>query len=81
MNQRARVASLDVHIVSASGQRSSEASTADVNASEPSGASHPYSFSDGPPRSSPPWQTWVAPDGHEAVQYQTGGLPHLQVLE
>lgn len=49
------------------------------NATESSGAAHPYSFWDGPPSPSPSWQTWVSPDGHEAVQYRVGGLAHLLV--
>ncbi|MCI4351364.1 MAG: hypothetical protein L3K15_07615 [Thermoplasmata archaeon] len=49
------------------------------NATESAGASFAYSFSDGPPAINPPWQTWVAPDSHEAVQYQQGGLVHLLV--
>jgi hypothetical protein len=49
------------------------------NATEPSGVSYPYSFQDGLPQTDPPWQTWVAPDGHEAVQYQEGGHVHLLV--
>lgn len=49
------------------------------NATEAGGASYPYSFWDGPPSSSPPWQTWVSPNGHEAVQYRMGGLAHLLV--
>ena len=52
------------------------------NATEANGAIFPYSFSDGPPTwGPPPWQTWVSPDYHEAVQYQTGGLAHLMVLD
>lgn len=49
------------------------------NATEPGGATYPYSFFDGPPSSDPPWQTWVAPDGHEAVQYREGGTARLLV--
>jgi hypothetical protein len=49
------------------------------NATESTGVSYPYSFSDGPPSPNPGWQTWVAPDGHEAVQYKEGGLVHLLV--
>jgi hypothetical protein len=49
------------------------------NATESTGFSYPYSFSDGPPSPNPSWQTWVAPDGHEAVQYKLGGLVHLMV--
>jgi hypothetical protein len=49
------------------------------NATESTGISYPYSFSDGPPSPNPSWQTWVAPDGHEAVQYKLGGLVHLLV--
>ncbi len=40
------------------------------NATDPSGTTHPYSFFDGPPQFNPPWQTWVSPDFHEAVQYR-----------
>ena len=49
------------------------------NATEPGGAVYSYSFWDGPPAHPPPWTTWVSPDGHEAVQYQEGGLAHLLV--
>lgn len=50
------------------------------HATEADGTSYAYSFSDGPPVSGePPWQTWVAPDSHEAVQYQQGGHAHLLV--
>lgn len=49
------------------------------NATESDGTAHPYSFWDGPPSPSPSWQTWVSPDGHEAVQYRQGGLAHLLV--
>jgi hypothetical protein len=49
------------------------------NATESTGISYAYSFSDGPPSSNPSWQTWVAPDGHEGVQYKLGGLVHLLV--
>lgn len=49
------------------------------NATEAGGAVYPYSFSDGPPSFAPPWQTWVSPNGHEAVQYRMGGLAHLLV--
>ena len=46
------------------------------NASDPSGAVYAYSFFDGLYSH---WTTWVAPGGHEAVQYRTGGLAHLLV--
>lgn len=51
------------------------------NATESSGASFHYSFTEGLPVSNqpPPWQTWVAPTGHEAVQYQQGGTARLLV--
>ena len=49
------------------------------NATESGGAVYSYTFWDGPPRPSPNWQTWVAPDGHEAVQHRQGGLAHLLV--
>lgn len=49
------------------------------NATESTGITYPYSFSDGPPSPSPSWQTWVAPDDHEAVQYKQGGLVQLLV--
>ena len=49
------------------------------NATESGGVRYSYSFMDGPPSPSPSWQTWVAPDGHEAVQYRQGGLAHLLV--
>jgi hypothetical protein len=49
------------------------------NATEPNGVSYPYSFSDGLPSSNPPWQTWIAPDGHEGAQYQQGGSARLLV--
>ncbi len=48
-------------------------------ATEPSGTVYSYSFWDGPPSPSPKWQTWVSPDGHEAVQYLPGGLAHLLI--
>ena len=51
------------------------------NATEPSGVSYPYSFSDGPPSPTPAWQTWNAHDAHEAVQYREGGIVHLLVAE
>lgn len=49
------------------------------NATESGGAAYSYSFWDGPPSPSPGWQTWISPDGHEAVQYRQGGLAHLLV--
>jgi hypothetical protein len=49
------------------------------NATESGGTSYRYAFSDGLPQVDPGWQTWVAPDGHEAVQYRMGGLVHLLV--
>ena len=49
------------------------------NATESGGTAYPYSFWDGPPSPFPGWQTWVSPDGHEAVQYRQGGLAHLLV--
>lgn len=49
------------------------------NATEAGGAHYAYAFWDGPPSHPPRWETWVAPDGHEAVQYQEGGLAHLLV--
>jgi hypothetical protein len=48
------------------------------NATEPSGPRSTYSFSDGLPPTNLPWQIRVAPDGHEAVQYQLGG--HVRLL-
>jgi hypothetical protein len=51
------------------------------NATESSVVSYPYYFSDGPPQANPSWQTWVAPDQHEAVQYMQGGLVHLLVAQ
>ena len=50
------------------------------NATEPGGATFAYSFGDGIPPAfgPPPWQTWIAPTGHEAVQYQDGG--HVRLL-
>ncbi|HZY93006.1 MAG TPA: hypothetical protein VFG07_09600 [Thermoplasmata archaeon] len=49
------------------------------HATEPSGATFYYTFVDGLPQANPPWQTWVSPDSHEAVQYQEGGAVHLLV--
>ncbi|HLM91529.1 MAG TPA: hypothetical protein VK424_05710 [Thermoplasmata archaeon] len=50
------------------------------NATEPTGVSYPYSFTDGLPHpGNPSGQTWIAPDQHEAVQYQQGGLVRLLV--
>ena len=49
------------------------------NATESGGATYPYSFWDGPPSPSPSWQTWVSPNGHEAVEYRLGGLTRLLV--
>jgi hypothetical protein len=50
------------------------------NATGADGVPHPYSFSDGPPTVGPaPWQTWIGPDAHEAVQYQQGGMVRLLV--
>ncbi|MGA8663736.1 MAG: hypothetical protein WB809_01520 [Thermoplasmata archaeon] len=51
------------------------------NATEPSGVSYAYAFSDGPPEFHVTWQTWVAPDAHEAVEYRQGGTIHLLVAE
>jgi hypothetical protein len=51
------------------------------NASESSGVRYDYSFPDGPPSPNPAWQTWVAPDHHEAVQHRQRGLVHLLVAE
>lgn len=51
------------------------------NATEWDRVSYPYAFSDGLPTPSPQWQTWVAPDYHEAVQYLQGGNVHLLVLD
>jgi hypothetical protein len=50
------------------------------NATGADGVPHSFAFEDGPPRVGPgPWQTWVSPDAHEAVQYQQGGLVRLLV--
>jgi hypothetical protein len=49
------------------------------HATESSGASYAYNFSDGPPGGNPSWATWLAPDDHEAVQYKDGGLVQLFV--
>jgi len=49
------------------------------NATESTGGSYSYSFWDGPPQVNPAWQTWIAPDSHEAVQYKQGGMVHLLV--
>ena len=49
------------------------------NATETDGSRAAYSFSDGPPRENPGWQTWIAHDGHEAVQYMLGGSVRLLV--
>ncbi|MCI4329340.1 MAG: hypothetical protein L3K08_02590 [Thermoplasmata archaeon] len=51
------------------------------NATGGDGVPHPYTFFDGrAPAGPPPWQTWVAGDAREAVQYQDGGLVHLLVI-
>ncbi len=50
------------------------------NPTESGGARYSYSFWDGLPSPFLSWQTWVSPDGHEAVQYREGGLAHLLVL-
>jgi hypothetical protein len=42
-------------------------------------ASHPYSFSDGPPSPDPQWPTWISPDGHAGVEYLEGGHARLLV--
>jgi hypothetical protein len=54
------------------------------NASRSVGPVYSFTFWEegGAPRLSPgPWETWVSPDGHEAVQFesQSGGLAHLLV--
>jgi hypothetical protein len=49
------------------------------NSTESGGTAFSYAFFDGPPQVDPRWQTWVAADGHEAVQYRQGGLVHLLV--
>ena len=49
-------------------------------ATEPSGATFSYTFTDGLPEPNPPWQTWVSPDSYDAVQYQEGGTVHLLVV-
>ena len=50
------------------------------NATELDGASYSYSFADGLPTvGPPPWQTWVSPDGFEAVEFQQGGHARLLV--
>lgn len=51
------------------------------DATEPTGVTYGYSFADGLPSATgaPPWETWIAPDGHEAVQYQDGGTVHLLI--
>jgi len=51
------------------------------NATEPDGTSYPYAFADGPPQEHPAWQTWIAPDGREGVQYLQGGSARLLVAE
>ncbi len=51
------------------------------NATGSDGVAHSYSFSDGSPQIGPPsWEIWVSPNGHEAVEYQQGGLVHLLVV-
>jgi hypothetical protein len=51
------------------------------NATAADGVPHAYEFGEvGPPRDGPgPWQTWVAADAHEAVEFQPGGFVHLLV--
>lgn len=48
------------------------------NATQPDGAETPYSFWDG---LNSGWQTWVSPDGYDAVQYHVGGTAHLLVQD
>ena len=53
------------------------------NATQPSGISFPFSFREGPPPDpTHPWQTWISPNGHEGVQFESdsGGLARLLVL-
>ncbi len=51
------------------------------NVSESNGGIFPFEFSDGPPSPQPHWETWVAPDGQSAIQFESlsGGLVHLLV--
>ena len=54
------------------------------NASESNGPTYPFSFWENggaPPVGPVPWQKWVAPDGHEAVEFQpdSGGQARLLV--
>jgi hypothetical protein len=53
------------------------------NATEPGGATFHYTFGDGlpPANGSPPWETWIAPSTHEAIQYRDGGSVRLLVAE
>ncbi|MCI4326619.1 MAG: hypothetical protein L3K16_03155 [Thermoplasmata archaeon] len=48
------------------------------NATASGGPSYPYGFWDRA-ELNPSWQTWVSPNGHDAVEYRTGGLVHLLV--
>jgi hypothetical protein len=54
------------------------------NVTEPDGTRYALNFTEpggAPPASPLPWQTWVAPDGSEAVQFEpdSGGQVHLLV--
>jgi hypothetical protein len=51
------------------------------NVTESNGGIFPFSFWDGPPSVEPRWETWVAPDGQAAIQFESlsGGLVHLLV--
>jgi hypothetical protein len=54
------------------------------NVTEPSRTSYPFNFTEpggAPPVGSLPWQTWVTPNGSEAVQFEpdSGGQVNLLV--
>jgi len=54
------------------------------NASEANGPTYPFSFWENggaPPVGPVPWERWVAPDGHEAVEFEpdSGGQARLLV--
>lgn len=49
------------------------------NVTESNGSTFAFSFWDGPPSPETQWETWVAPDSAEAIQYETVGLAHLLV--
>lgn len=49
------------------------------NVTESGGATFAFTFFEPEVPGAHNWETWVAPDGNEAAQYQPGGLVHLLV--